>query len=68
MDFYLNVRAAARMPLQVFLPVSFALATSLQFFQAMCIFGEFKAAGKRPGPSPKSEARVARNLVPTQFG
>jgi len=42
-DFYLNVRAAARMPLQVFLPVSFALATSLQFFQAMYIFGELKA-------------------------
>mmetsp|Transcript_124216 Transcript_124216/g.359232 ORF Transcript_124216/g.359232 Transcript_124216/m.359232 type:complete len:331 (+) Transcript_124216:3-995(+) len=42
-DFYLNIRAAARMPVQVFLPVSFALATTLQFFQSMSIFGEFKA-------------------------
>jgi len=45
LDFYLNVRAASRMPLQVFLPVSFALATSLQFFQAMFIFGEFASMG-----------------------
>merc|ERR1711972_642117 len=34
-------RGAARMPVQVFLPISFALSTSLQFFQSMVIFGEF---------------------------
>merc|ERR1712087_163559 len=40
-DFYLNLRGAAQMPVQVFLPTSFALATSLQFFQSIAIFGEF---------------------------
>jgi len=41
LDFYLNLRAAARMPVQVFLPMYFALATSLQFFQSVVVFSEF---------------------------
>mmetsp|Transcript_72449 Transcript_72449/g.183380 ORF Transcript_72449/g.183380 Transcript_72449/m.183380 type:complete len:338 (+) Transcript_72449:67-1080(+) len=40
-DFYLNLRGAASMPVQVFLPTAFALSTSLQFFQSIFIFGEF---------------------------
>merc|ERR1712113_1001636 len=42
MDFYLNLRGAKQMPVQVFVPVSFALATTLQYFQSVFIFGEFK--------------------------
>jgi len=41
-DFYLNVRAAARMPVQIFLPISFTVATMLQLYQSMAIFGEFQ--------------------------
>jgi len=40
-DFYLNVRAAERMPVHLFVPLSFAFGTSLQCFQAMVIFDEF---------------------------
>lgn len=40
-DFYLNVRAAQRMPVHLFVPLSFAFGTSLQCFQAMVIFDEF---------------------------
>lgn len=41
-DFYLNLRGAQRMPVQVFVPASFALSTSLLYFQSVVIFGEFK--------------------------
>lgn len=40
-DFYLNLRAASRMPVHQFVPLSFAFGTSLQCFQAMVIFDEF---------------------------
>jgi len=40
-DFYLNMRAAGRMPVHMFVPLSFAFATSFQCFQAMVIFDEF---------------------------
>lgn len=42
MDFYLNLRGAASMPVQVFLPSVFALSTTLQYFQSVVIFNEFK--------------------------
>mmetsp|Transcript_117941 Transcript_117941/g.367463 ORF Transcript_117941/g.367463 Transcript_117941/m.367463 type:complete len:338 (-) Transcript_117941:77-1090(-) len=42
MDFYLNLRGAQRMPVQVFVPASFALATTLLYFQSVVIFGEFR--------------------------
>lgn len=41
-DFYLNLRGVQRMPMQVFLPISFALSTALQYFQSVFIFGEFR--------------------------
>merc|ERR1712217_123035 len=41
-DFYLNLRGAQRMQVQVFIPVVFALSTSLQFFQSVAIFREFR--------------------------
>lgn len=40
-DFYLNTRAAERMPVHLFAPLTFAFATSLQCLQAMIIFDEF---------------------------
>mmetsp|Transcript_43309 Transcript_43309/g.94261 ORF Transcript_43309/g.94261 Transcript_43309/m.94261 type:complete len:365 (+) Transcript_43309:137-1231(+) len=40
-DFGLNLRGATRMPPQVFLPISFTLSTTLQYFQSVVIFGEF---------------------------
>lgn len=40
-DFYLNTRAAERLPVHLFAPVTFAFATSLQCMQAMLIFDEF---------------------------
>jgi hypothetical protein len=40
-DFYLNTRAAERMPVHLFAPVTFAFATSLQCLQGMLIFDEF---------------------------
>lgn len=40
-DFYLNLRGAQRMPVQVFVPISFAISTSLQYFQSIIIFREF---------------------------
>lgn len=46
-DFYLNFRGAQRMPLQVFLPISFALSTVLQYFQSVAIFGEFEDMDRR---------------------
>jgi len=39
-DFYLNLRGAERMPVQIFVPTAFAFATSLQYFQSVVIFGE----------------------------
>lgn len=41
MDFYLNSRGAQALPVQVFVPVSFALCTSLQLFQSIVVFQEF---------------------------
>jgi len=41
-DFYLNVRGAQRMPVQIFIPSAFAFATALQFLQAVFVFGELK--------------------------
>lgn len=41
-DFYLNLRAAQRMPVQVFVPAAFALSTALLYFQSVAIFGEFR--------------------------
>merc|ERR1719379_1163949 len=41
LDFYLNMRAAERMPVHLFVPLSFAFATCLQCLQAMFIFKEF---------------------------
>jgi len=42
-DFYLNIRGAKRMPVQVFVPMVFALSTSVQYFQSVFIFGELEA-------------------------
>mmetsp|Transcript_68153 Transcript_68153/g.197559 ORF Transcript_68153/g.197559 Transcript_68153/m.197559 type:complete len:338 (-) Transcript_68153:278-1291(-) len=42
-DFYLSVRGAATMPVQFFVPASFAFGTALQFFQSVVIFDEFAA-------------------------
>merc|ERR1711953_1636214 len=39
-DFYLNLRGAKRMPVQVFAPLAFVLCTSLQYFQSIFVFGE----------------------------
>eukprot|EP00933_Yihiella_yeosuensis_P005519 TRINITY_DN110041_c0_g1_i1.p1 TRINITY_DN110041_c0_g1~~TRINITY_DN110041_c0_g1_i1.p1 ORF type:complete len:369 (+),score=42.34 TRINITY_DN110041_c0_g1_i1:159-1265(+) len=41
-DFYLNLRGAKHLPVQVFVPSSFALATALQYFQSATIFREFE--------------------------
>jgi hypothetical protein len=41
LDLYLNLRGAKVLPVQAFIPMTFAFATSLQFFQSMFIFGEF---------------------------
>ncbi|CAE8603586.1 unnamed protein product, partial [Polarella glacialis] len=41
-DFYLNLRGAKRLPVKVFVPGSFALATAMQFVQSVTLFGEFK--------------------------
>lgn len=40
-DFYLNLRGAKKMPVQIFIPCVFTLATSLQYMQSIVIFGEF---------------------------
>jgi len=42
LDFYLNLRGAKRMPVQVFAPLAFALCTSLQYFQSVVVFGELQ--------------------------
>jgi len=42
LDFYLNLRGARRMPVQVFAPLAFALSTSLQYFQSVFVFGELR--------------------------
>lgn len=42
MDFYLNVRAAQRMSVQVYVPLAFAFGISLQCFQGMWVFDETK--------------------------
>jgi len=44
-DLYLNMRGAKLMLVQVFVPTSFALSTTLQYFQSVVIFGEFRAMG-----------------------
>lgn len=41
-DFYLNMRGAWRMPVQVFIPLAFALCTGLQFLQSVFLFGELR--------------------------
>jgi len=40
MDFYLNVRAAQRMSVQIYVPLAFAFGISLQCFQGMWVFNE----------------------------
>mmetsp|Transcript_16502 Transcript_16502/g.47857 ORF Transcript_16502/g.47857 Transcript_16502/m.47857 type:complete len:324 (-) Transcript_16502:194-1165(-) len=40
-DLYLNLRGAATMRVQLFLPLTFAFGTTLQFFQSAVIFNEF---------------------------
>lgn len=46
-DFYLNLRGVQKMPIQVFIPVAFAFATSLQYFQSVFIFGELREMSER---------------------
>jgi len=41
-DFGLTLRGVTKMPPQVFLPISFTLSTTLQYFQSVFVFGEFK--------------------------
>jgi len=43
LDFYLNMRGARRMPVQVFVPLAFAFSTSMQYFQSLFVFEEFEA-------------------------
>merc|ERR1712007_307079 len=38
---------AQRLPVQVFVPIVFAMSTSLQYFQSMFIFGEFSSVDLR---------------------
>jgi len=42
LDFYLNLRGARRMPLQVFAPLVFVFCTSLQYFQSVFVFHELR--------------------------
>jgi len=42
LDLHLNVRAARRMPMQVFAPLAFVFCTSLQSFQSVFIFHELR--------------------------
>jgi len=42
LGFYLNLRGAKRMPVQVFAPLAFALSTTLQYFQSIIVFGELQ--------------------------
>jgi len=42
LGFYLNLRGAKRMPLQVFAPLTFVLCTSLQYFQSVFVFDELR--------------------------
>eukprot|EP00747_Dinoflagellata_sp_TGD_P018587 gnl/TRDRNA2_/TRDRNA2_126600_c0_seq1.p1 gnl/TRDRNA2_/TRDRNA2_126600_c0~~gnl/TRDRNA2_/TRDRNA2_126600_c0_seq1.p1 ORF type:complete len:338 (-),score=52.01 gnl/TRDRNA2_/TRDRNA2_126600_c0_seq1:6-1019(-) len=42
LDFYLNLRGAQSMPVQVFVPVTFSLCTMLQYLQSVMIFNEFR--------------------------
>jgi hypothetical protein len=44
-DLYLNMRAFRVMKVQVYVPIAFALVTSLQFFQSVVVFKEFKYLG-----------------------
>eukprot|EP00403_Amphidinium_massartii_P042627 CAMPEP_0178446834 /NCGR_PEP_ID=MMETSP0689_2-20121128/41041_1 /TAXON_ID=160604 /ORGANISM="Amphidinium massartii, Strain CS-259" /LENGTH=360 /DNA_ID=CAMNT_0020071737 /DNA_START=75 /DNA_END=1153 /DNA_ORIENTATION=- len=41
LDFYLNMRGARKMPVQVFVPLAFAFSTSMQYFQSVVVFREF---------------------------
>lgn len=41
MDFYLNMRAASRMNVQVFVPLSFAFGITTQLLQGLIVFQEF---------------------------
>eukprot|EP00929_Paragymnodinium_shiwhaense_P105592 TRINITY_DN70635_c0_g1_i1.p1 TRINITY_DN70635_c0_g1~~TRINITY_DN70635_c0_g1_i1.p1 ORF type:complete len:322 (-),score=19.30 TRINITY_DN70635_c0_g1_i1:53-1018(-) len=41
LDFYLNLRGAKKMPVQVFVPIVFALSTVIQYAQSVFIFNEF---------------------------
>lgn len=40
--FFLNLRAAQRLPVQAFIPTAFACISTLQYFQSMVIFGEIR--------------------------
>lgn len=40
-DLYLNLRATRLMPVQIFVPVSFAWSTVLLYFQSVVLFAEF---------------------------
>lgn len=42
LDFYLNLRAAQRMPLHVYMPLSFAFGTLIQNYQGLFVFDEIK--------------------------
>jgi hypothetical protein len=42
LDFYLNLRAAQRMSVQVFVPCVFAFGIAFQCFQGMIVFAEFQ--------------------------
>jgi len=46
LDFYMNIRGAKHMPVQVFAPLTFALCTSLQFLQSVFIFGELQGLSR----------------------
>lgn len=41
-DFYFNLRGVKHMPVQVFVPISFAFNTVLQYFQGLVILDEFE--------------------------
>jgi len=41
-DFYLNLRGARLMAVQVFVPIAFAWCTVVQYFQSIVVFEEFK--------------------------
>lgn len=44
LDFYLNLRGAQRLPIQVFVPLVFAFTTGLLYIQSVMVFNEFEHA------------------------